>query len=434
MVATSTSPTGPFNLVNFKSAGSCGAGNVHTYSTSTYPDYFAPYLLLDPAQNKAFSQRINNEWRGANNGGYAAGIDAHPYIAPDGTKYLFWVDSLGPDRICGVEMENWLKPKWETAQVLTYHNYYTVSDRNAGSTNRVSYENYTTTNEGPFITYHNGKYYLTYSANNWKNNTYLVAQAIADSPLGPYTKLKESEGGIVLSGQRQGSKTSSGTGHHSIVSVGEQLFMIYHRHDDPAVAGGNRNHAIDEIKWITVNGREVMYVNGPNTTLQPKVEAYSDYHNIAEDAAVSGGGTGLKYLNDGLLSHLKNGHANVTNAVGEAKLTSTSTITFTFEEARSVAAIMVYNSRLKDQIFCQIGQIKLTCVEDGEIVVKYVDNVPFNAAYYTTDSSGAVTYVEPCAAAYAVFGEQQVLSVEITVEVPAGQSSVGISEVMILGK
>ena len=60
--------------------------------------------------------------------------------------------------------------------------------------------------------------------------------------------------------------------------------------------------------------------------------------------------------------------------------------------------------------------------------------MPFNSEYFTTNSNGAVTYVEPCAAAYAIFGEMNVLSVDITVEIPAGQSSVGISEVVILGK
>ena len=48
--------------------------------------------------------------------------------------------------------------------------------------------------------------------------------------------------------------------------------------------------------------------------------------------------------------------------------------------------------------------------------------------------SGQVTYVEPCSAAYAVFGELQVLSIEITVELPSGQSTVGLSEIYILGK
>lgn len=436
MVATSTNATGPFSVVNFKDPASCGAENVHNYNTATYTDYFAPYLLLDPAQNRVFSEKINGTWRGANNGGYVAGIDAHPYVAPDGTKYLLWVDSDGPDRICGVQMENWLKPKWETATVLTYHSYYTVADYQNGSTNKVPYENYTTSNEGPFIKEHNGKYYLTYSANNWKNNSYLVAQAISDNVLGPYTKLTEAEGGIVLSGIRQGGQNSAGTGHHSILPVGDQLFMIYHRHTDPAEGGSKRNHAIDEIKWITINGREVMYVNGPNVTLQPKVELHSDYHNIAEDATVSvrGSGADLKYINDGLLSHLKKGHTNVTSAAGETTITNATTFIFNFEEAKSIRSIMVYNSRLEKQIFRQIKQIKLVCLENGETVVKHINNVPFNSEYYTTNSSGTVTYVEPCSAAYAVFDETTVLSVEITLEVPAGQSSVGISEVMILGK
>lgn len=434
MVATSSSPTGPFNLVNFKDANSCGAGNLHDYNINTYSDYFAPYLFLDPAKNQAFSTKINGQWRGSENGGYAACIDPHPYVAPDGTKYLFWVDSWGADRICGVEMENWLKPKWETATVLTYHNYYTVSDGQNGSSNKVSYENYTTTNEGPFITEHNGKYYLTYSANNWKNNSYLVAQAVSDNVLGPYTKLKESEGGVVLSGMRQGSQTSTGTGHHSIVSVGNQLYMVYHRQNDPLVYESKRNHAIDEIKWITVNGREVMYVNGPNSTLQPKIEAYSNYRNIAGAAAVTGSGSNLLCLTDGLLSHQKNGHANVTTAVGETLITGTTTFTFQFDEAQTVKGIMVYNSRLETQIFRQIKQIKLLCLEDGALVSKYIDNVPFNSEYFTTNSSGNVTYVEPCSAAYAVFDELQVLSIEITIDVPAGQSTVGISEICILGK
>ena len=450
MVATSTSPTGPFNLVDFKNANSCGAGNVHSYSTTTYADYFAKYLLLDPAQNKTFSTKINNgEWRGEDNGGYAGGIDAHPFVAPDGKKYLFWVDSNGPDRICGVEMENWLKPKWETATVLTYYHYYTVADwqkaQSGGKVETVSYEYRTTTNEGPFITAHNGKYYMTFSVNNWKNNSYLVAQAVSDNVLGPYTKLKESEGGIVLSGNVQGSKENTGTGHHSIVAVGDQLLMVYHRHTDPYTGTVNdpsgddhskRNHAIDEIKWVTINGREVMYVNGPSANLQPRVEKHSTYRNIAEEAAVTSNVSSAnpKYLNDGLLSHLKKGNANVTNAVAETKLSGTTTFTFTFDKARTVKSIMVYNSRQEAQIFRQIEQIRLLCVEDGKVVAKYINAVPFNSEYYTTDSNGKVTYVEPCAAAYAIFNELQVLSVEITVSVPDGQTNVGISEVRILGK
>ena len=62
--------------------------------------------------------------------------------------------------------------------------------------------------------------------------------------------------------------------------------MIYHRHNDVVTAGSARNPAIDEIKWITVkdkngNELEVMYANGPTCTVQPRLEEYSDYKNIA---------------------------------------------------------------------------------------------------------------------------------------------------------
>ena len=95
---------------------------------------------------------------------------------------------------------------------------------------------------------------------------------------------------------------------------------------------------------------------------------------------------------------------------------------------------MVYNSRLENRIFREIEQIKLVCLEDGKTVTRYIAAVPFSTEYYTTDSSGTVTYVEPCAAAYAALDAVQVLSVEITVKVPAGQSCVGISEIKILGR
>lgn len=149
---------------------------------------------------------------------------------------------------------------------------------------------------------------------------------------------------------------------------------------------------------------------------------------------MTGNCANLQFLTDGLLSNQKNGHSNVIKAVGETTISAATTFTFQFEEARAVKGIMVYNSRLETQIFRQIKQIKLLCVENGQLVIKYIDNVPFNSEYFTTNSSGQVTYVELCSAAYAVFGELQVLSIEITVELPSGQSTVGLSEIYILGK
>lgn len=62
-------------------------------------------------------------------------------------------------------------------------------------------------NEAPYVIKDNGKYYLTYSANYFASDDYCVCLAIADNPMGPYTKqddinpiLKSKENGLDFSG------------------------------------------------------------------------------------------------------------------------------------------------------------------------------------------------------------------------------------------
>ena len=158
---------------------------------------------------------------------------------------------------------------------------------------------------------------------------------VADNILGPYRKLTEAEGGLLLSGGVAGSQEISGTGHHSFVTLGDKMYVIYHRHDNFTAAGTARNHAIDEIKWITVkdkdgNDLEVMYANGPTCTVQPRLEAYSDYKNIALDAVVSGS-EDAKYLNDDLLSIYKYADVTFMEYIKETTIQKTTTFNFEFE-------------------------------------------------------------------------------------------------------
>ena len=46
-------------------------------------------------------------------------------------------------------------------------------------------------NEGAFVFKYNGKYYMTYSANNTGYEYYGVGYATADHPMGPWTKAEE---------------------------------------------------------------------------------------------------------------------------------------------------------------------------------------------------------------------------------------------------
>ena len=439
-VAKSKYPDRKFELVDFSDPESCGAENVHTYDKEAYPHFFAKYLFLNPSLYSEFSVSTGGTLTG---GGYAGGIDPHPFVDEDGQKYLYWVDNIEANGICVMKMDSWLKPDFSTMTKLTYATFYTMEDyeksKNGESVERVSYENsQNKINEGPTVIKHNGKYYLTFSVNSYGDSSYQVVQAVADSPMGPFRKLTAAEGGILLSGRTQGSMESSGTGHHSMITVGDQLLIMYHRHDDVVKAGAVRNPAIDEIKWITIkditgNDLDVMYANGPTTTVQPRLEAFAKYKNIADEAVVSGS-EDASYLTDGLLSLYKYGDPDFMEYVKETRITKTTTFTFDFDTARNVRAVMVYNSKLESEAFQNISRIEFVCEEDGEEVLRYIDDVEFSKEYYqTNDYDGGMFYCMPGASAYAEFEELQVKAVKVTIEVPEGQEAVGISEIRILG-
>ena len=193
------------------------------------------------------------------------------------------------------------------------------------------------------------------------------------------------------------------------------------------------------MRWITIkdklgNDLDVMYVNGTTVSVQPKFEAFADYVNIADEAVVSGSDN-VGFLTDGLLSMYKYINEDFGKYIQETMIEQTTTFTFDFEEARPVRAIMVYNSKMEFTAFQNIAKIEFTCVENGQEVIRYIENVKFSNEYFqANDYDGTIYYITAGAAAYAEFDELNVKSVRITVEVPEGQESVGISEIRILGK
>ena len=455
MVATSQYPDRGFQVVNFFDPDSCGEENVHTFNTTpglkdengeyidAYPHYYAKYLFMNPEENKKFAEAWGG-FRGQAQGGYLRNIDPHPYVDDNGDKWLFFVDTIKEDRICVVKMINWLKPDWSTAKVVTYYGYYTVEDWKAAQegqiVEQVAHEQVGyTTNEGPFATKHNGKYYLTFSIGSYVDNSYQVIQAVADKIDGPYRKLTAEEGGVLISSAVSGSQEISGPGHHAFMTVGDQFFVIYHRHNDVIAAGGPRNPAVDEIKWITIkdkdgNDLDVMYMNGTTVSVQPKIEAFAEYVNIADEATVSGS-ENAHYLTDGLLSMFKYLNEDFGQYVQETFIDKTTTFTFDFAEARKVRAVMVYNSKSEITAFRRVARVEFVCEENGKEVIRFIKDIQFSAEnFQESEYDGSMYYIVSGAAAYAEFDELNVKSVRITVEVPEGQNSVGISEIRILGK
>ncbi len=495
-VATSASPEGTFKIVDFSNEESCGTENVHSFNTdnnkmlteeqtksgdyafveqkdadgnvtayyeAAFRHYYAKYCLFAPDElsKLMYKNKVGNggESNTKPTAQYFMTIDPHPFVDPVPTtdektgktyhkKYLYFKieKSLTWNINIGVEMENWLTPKWETAKYISANEYYTVQDWIDGSQERVSYEYGDVCNEGAHMLYHKDKsgkdrYYFTFSVNDYSSSDYQVGMAIADSPLGPFRKLYEYEGGLLLCSSTTDSESVSGAGHHSFVTAGDQLYISYHRHRNYFKGGSDRYTAIDEIKWITVKDKDgedmvIPYVNGPTDSPQPLAESISGYRNVAGDAIVTCSNANAKteFLTDGLLSVHKSADEDFMSYIGETKLTETSVIEFAFDKATSVRAVMVYNSAMRREIFRNIPKMEFT-LADGS--VRVIRDVKFDMEQYCRmggENGSDVLYVCSGAAAFAEFYDVEVTSIKITVEVPKGQERVGLSEIRILGK
>lgn len=141
-------------------------------------------------------------------------------------------------------------------------------------------------NEGPYVVTHDGRYYLYYSANFYAQKEYTVGVAVADHPLGPYTK--QANNPILNYIERDGEVLVSGPGHNSFFTVGDELFTSYHTHTYPVAPSGNRQIAIDRAGF---HADGTAYINGP--TLAPQLRPLADL---------------------GLTNHMSSAHSDTENA------------------------------------------------------------------------------------------------------------------------
>ena len=139
------------------------------------------------------------------------GIDSHIFF--DGGKaYMFWVRFEGPYGIWMAE----LTPDLHTLKMETAH---LILEPMADSWEHVQAH----VSEGPAITKYKGKYYMTYSCNDYQSLDYAVGIAVADNIEGPYERHPENP---IL--HRHAGYV--GTGHHTITPTPRGLYMVYHAH------------------------------------------------------------------------------------------------------------------------------------------------------------------------------------------------------------
>lgn len=95
--------------------------------------------------------------------------------------------------------------------------------------------------EGPVMFMRRGKYYFMWPEGGWTGPNYRVAYAMADSPLGPFTRI-----GTVL---QQDPAVATGAGHHSVLQVPgtDDWYIVYHRRPLGETDANHRVTCIDRM-------------------------------------------------------------------------------------------------------------------------------------------------------------------------------------------
>ncbi|MFL6211630.1 MAG: glycoside hydrolase family 43 protein [Pyrinomonadaceae bacterium] len=191
-------------------------------------------------------------------------IDAHVFIAADGTRWLFYAtDFLTHTHIGTGTVRDRMLDDFTLACVprpVTRARYdWQVYDPHRVEKGGVRWH----TVEGPFVLAHKGKLYQMFSGGNWQNVTYGVSYAISDAIEREDEWAQVADGQRVLPILRTIPGEVIGPGHNSVVRGpdNQQLFCVYHRWRE----GVGRVLAIDRLDWVG----ERMTVLGPSTTPQP---------------------------------------------------------------------------------------------------------------------------------------------------------------------
>ena len=142
-------------------------------------------------------------------------IDAHPFTAPDGKRYLYWKND--GNRI-GVDT-------WISVQRLDPRRHHPGRRRPRLIKQDLPWEGSLV--EAPFVVEADGTFWLFYSANAYDSAEYAVGVAKAASPTGPFTKQADP---VLVS-----NEVAAGPGHCAVFAVGDQRWMVYHAWPPDAV-------------------------------------------------------------------------------------------------------------------------------------------------------------------------------------------------------
>lgn len=216
-------------------------------------------------------------------------IDANVYFAEDGKTYLYysrccyknavksevadwarnkgWFDEIEESWVYGVELASDFS-KVIGEPVLLLRPPVKMDDAQAEWESRsvTSKEVNRRWTEGSFTFRHGDQYYMMYSANHFGGENYAVGYAVADHPLGPYTKAANNP---VLEKNTSAGGSVTGTGHNSVLFMPEnKMLCVYHGRTRST--GDERVVFIDPIE---IDDQGVLTVKGPTTAQQQESTA-----------------------------------------------------------------------------------------------------------------------------------------------------------------
>ncbi len=349
-IGVSDSPMGPFGMV----------------SSENYADG----KNLNGDVISRFNPPINFEKK-LNMPHYWAAIDVSPFFAPDGSFYLYFAKHVDKfhSGICvyGMKMKDMITPDYSTLTQLTKSCYRTVYQPGDYTTAQPICRDMDEggVNEGPFMTYHDGKYYLTYSRYGYGARAYDISQAISSSPLGPFEKLGHGAGNPAL-GLNSTNDFMAGNGHHNFAYAGDEIIAFYHSHKNPIKNTDENGRflgrvlSVDKVKFIRDpnSGLEIMCGSGPSASPQPLATVGAKYVNVASLAKTETNAVvGEEYLVDDMFV------AQDFFEYRQAEFCGNAVMKFDYAQPISLKAVMVYNSFAYSDAFCSVDKIVLTDCE-----------------------------------------------------------------------
>jgi arabinan endo-1,5-alpha-L-arabinosidase len=173
-------------------------------------------------------------------------IDPHPFVAPDGRRYLFFArDVLTGPRV-GTMLaaaplgDDLVSLAADPVPVLAPSADWQLFERGRRMPVYGAVYDWHTL-EGPFVVHRDGRFRLFYSGGRWEDPTYGVGTAVADDPLGPWVEERDAPVLRTVPGH------VLGPGHNTLVTTDDGVDVLAYHAWDPGLTA--RRLHLDPVRW-----------------------------------------------------------------------------------------------------------------------------------------------------------------------------------------